>query len=129
MHFILLLSKDCVPCPQAPRRTETIMRAFSSRILFFVLTAVLLVHATVATDDNAIIPGQYIVFYAKNTDRIETNERLFFSSSIESLDDSFQIVQELEDGVAVAGITDEQYQDLLQDESVEKVIPVSHMHA
>ena len=102
------------------------MSAFSSRILFFVLTAVLLFYANGAADDDAIIPGQYIVFYAKNTDRIATNERLFFSSSISSLDDSFQVVHALEDGIAVAGITDEQYQELLLDESVEKVIPVSH---
>lgn len=65
-------------------------------------------------DDNDMIPGQYIVFYKKNADRtFATQQRR-----------PFRIVLELRKAVAVAGISDEQYKELLQDPSVEKVIPV-----
>ncbi|GAX29195.1 hypothetical protein FisN_28Lu053 [Fistulifera solaris] len=80
-----------------------------------------------ATHAQEKIPGQYIVFYTPDADRIATNERLFFSNTIAS-SDSFQVLQELEQGIAVTGITDEQYQEILQDKSVESVIPDFKLH-
>ena len=96
--------------------------------LIFLISTCICVHAI---DDNStaanIIPHQYIVFYTQNANREETNERLFFSSnSTIASSDSFSIVHEMEKAIAVTGITtEEQYQSLLQDPSVQKVIPVS----
>lgn len=79
-----------------------------------------------AENESAAIPNQYIVFYKKDADPGVTSERLFFSanSSIASSDD-FRVVQEMREAIAVAGISDEQYEVLRQDPSVENVIPVS----
>lgn len=84
-----------------------------------------------AIDDEPVaVPKQYIVFYKKDADPVITNERLFFSpdSSIASSED-FRVVHEMRKAIAVAGISDEQYQELIQDPSVEKVSPVSPLRA
>jgi hypothetical protein len=84
------------------------MRLLSSRHLFITINILHLLCVAGAVDEDAIIPGQYIVYYKEDADRIATNQRLFFSSGIAS-SDSFQVLQELELGIAVTGITDEQY--------------------
>lgn len=84
-----------------------------------------------ANDENdrptpaPVIPNQYIVYYKKNTDRVATNKRLFYSptSSIAS-SNAFSVVHQMKKAVAVKGINEEQYQQLLQDPSVDRIIPV-----
>jgi hypothetical protein len=70
------------------------------------------------TSNNLIIPGQYIVFYKRKADRpslaTAQQQRL-----------PFRIIRELRKAIAVAGMDDEQYQQMLQDPAVEKVVPVS----
>lgn len=97
------------------------------RFAFLSLVALLRAARCVYAESEAdVIPNQYIVFYKKNADAAAANERLFFSpdSSVASSED-FRVVHELRKGITVAGITDEQYEVLLRDPSVEKVIPVS----
>jgi hypothetical protein len=79
-----------------------------------------------ASSAPVVIPNQYIVFYTPDADRAATNERLFFSSnsSIAS-SDSFSVVHEMDRAIAVTGISDAQSEELAQDPSVAKVIPVS----
>lgn len=102
------------------------MRTFSSSILIIVaLSTVFLFETVDAVNKDTIIPEQYILYYKEDADRIATNQRLFFSSGIASSSESFRVVHELKKGIAVAGITDEQYQELIKDKAVEKVIPVS----
>ncbi|GAX26484.1 hypothetical protein FisN_23Lh009 [Fistulifera solaris] len=70
-----------------------------------------------------MIPGQYIVYYNEDADRIATNERLFFSSeSTVASSDSFRVVRELQRAIAVAGISEEQVEVLTEDKGVKKVI-------
>lgn len=107
--------------------------------LFLILSlAVLLrLRCVYAENEADVVPNQYIVFYAKDADIVATKERLFFSpnSSIASSDD-FYVLHEMRKAIAVAGISKEQYQELIQDPSVETVIPVRvqrakenvHMH-
>ncbi len=100
----------------------TTPKMFYKRLLFIATSIAFLFQVTDAADND--IPGQYIVYYKEDADRIATNQRLFFSSGIAS-SESFHVVHELKKGIAVAGITDEQYQELKQDKSVERVVPVS----
>jgi hypothetical protein len=79
-----------------------------------------------ASSSPVVIPNQYIVFYTTDADRVATNERLFFSSdSTIASSDSFSVVHEMDRAIAVTGISDAQYEELAQDPSVAKVIPVS----
>lgn len=78
-----------------------------------------------ASENVQLIPGQYIVYYADDADRTSTNERLFSSTSAVASSESFQVVRELKSAIAVAGISDEQYQILKDDKTVKKVIQVS----
>jgi hypothetical protein len=95
------------------------------KTFFFLSSIALLCSRCLCSIDDAI-PNQYIVFYKKNADAAAANERLFFSpdSKVASSED-FRVVVELREAIAVAGISDEQYQELLQDTAVEDVIPVS----
>lgn len=84
-----------------------------------------------ANDESAaaaapVIPNQYIVYYNKNADRAATNERLFFSptSSVAS-SESFRVLHQMHKAIVVAGINEEQVQELLKDPSVLKIVPVS----
>ncbi|GAX25555.1 hypothetical protein FisN_28Hu023 [Fistulifera solaris] len=111
---------------------QTLLSSSSSIHCILVLTLFLL--SAIAAKDE--IPGQYIVFYKQDADRIATNERLFFSSSSSSSSssgsiassDSFQVLQELEQGIAISGITDQQVQEILQDKSVESILPDFKIH-
>lgn len=103
------------------------MRKSLSIVLFIVLTACQHVvakaeNATTAESANdfidMIIPGQYIVYYKQNVDRNAAKQRLFSSAS------PFRIIRELRKAVAVAGINSAQYQKLLQDPAVAKVVQV-----
>lgn len=77
-------------------------------------------------NDAKVIPGQYIVYYNDDAERSSTIERLFFSStSAVASSESFRVVHELNRAIAVAGISEEQYEALKQDKSVQKIIPVS----
>jgi hypothetical protein len=99
------------------------MRRLHLPLLLAILQAARLVHAK---NETTVIPNQYIVYYEKNADPVATNERLFFSSdsSVASSED-FRVVVEARRAIAIAGITDKQYQELLQDPAVAKVTPVS----
>ena len=68
--------------------------------------------------DNTIIPGQYIVFYKDKSDRPS-----FSTAQQQRL--PFRIIRELRKAIAVADLDDQQYQQLLEDPAVEKVVPVS----
>lgn len=94
-------------------------RSFRSLLFFLVLA--LQLHGAHAQK----IPGQYIVYYKDNVDPTAANERLFSSESAVASSESFHIVLELKNAIAVAGINDEQYQVLKEDEAVKKIIQVS----
>ncbi len=96
------------------------MKMFYQQFFFLATSIAFLFQATYATD----IPGQYIVYYKEDADRIATNQRLF-SSSESASSESVRVVYELEKGIVVAGVTDEQHQLLMQDKAVERVVPVS----
>ncbi|GAX29196.1 hypothetical protein FisN_28Lh025 [Fistulifera solaris] len=91
---------------------------FYQQFFFLATSIAFLFQATYATD----IPGQYIVYYKEDADRIATNQRLF-SSSESASSESVRVVYELEKGIVVAGVTDEQHQLLMQDKAVERVVP------
>lgn len=107
---------------------KRILSSSSLLVLLLPILSLICVHGIIdnSTAANAIIPNQYIVFYTKDADREATNERLFFSTnSAIASSDSFSIVHEMDKAIAVTGITtEEQYQALVQDPFVEKVIPV-----
>lgn len=106
------------------------MKQFVSLSLVIALLQAEGFSARAETNEPDAIPSQYIVFYKKDADPVASSERLFFSanSSIASSED-FRVVQEMSEAIAVAGISDEQYEMLREDPSVENVIPVSATRA
>ena len=76
-------------------------------------------------DGESEIPGEYIVFFTDDSDKMATRERLFARAEQQQESQPPQLLMELRQGIAVEGLTEEVAREWENDEAVAQVVPVS----
>lgn len=70
------------------------------------------------------IPGQYIIFFKEDSDKVATQDRLFEHAEQRQESQSPQILLELRQGIAVQGLTEEVAKEWANDAAVARIVPV-----
>ncbi|GAX15429.1 proprotein convertase subtilisin/kexin type 9 [Fistulifera solaris] len=90
-----------------------------------IIVSVFILLATVKNicSGESQIPGQYIVFFNEDSDKVAAQQRLFARAEQQQESQSPQILTELRQGLAVDGLTEEVAKEWENDSAVAKVVP------
>ena len=97
-----------------------------NNVVFTMIFSILLLLSIVQSfcNGDGRIPGEYIVFFADDSDKEATQERLFTHAKQQQESQPPQLLIDLRQGIAVQGLSEDVAREWENDAAVGRIVPV-----